>query len=174
MGFQQLTSPVMVKGVEDTAFYQYNRLVSLNEVGSEPERFGSSVEEFHDANEERGRLGRTRCWPQQPTIPSAARTSGPGINVLSISPQRRSAVGRWRRLNAGKKSRVTGRRHPAGTMSTRWTKTHWSAHGPSRAIGGRGVHRADGRIHAESVQGGQARTSWIHPDAPIPRPSRAS
>lgn len=47
MRFQQLTGPVMAKGVEDTAFYRFHRLASLNEVGGDPERFGISVEEFH-------------------------------------------------------------------------------------------------------------------------------
>jgi (1->4)-alpha-D-glucan 1-alpha-D-glucosylmutase len=46
MKFQQVTGPVMAKGVEDTAFYVYNRLASLNEVGGNPERFGVSVTEF--------------------------------------------------------------------------------------------------------------------------------
>ncbi len=48
MRFQQLTGPVMAKGVEDTALYCFNRLVSLNEVGGDPGRFGRSVKEFHD------------------------------------------------------------------------------------------------------------------------------
>jgi (1->4)-alpha-D-glucan 1-alpha-D-glucosylmutase len=48
--FQQLTGPVMAKGVEDTAFYRYVRLLALNEVGGDPGRFGISVEEFHAAN----------------------------------------------------------------------------------------------------------------------------
>lgn len=46
--FQQFTSPVMAKGVEDTAFYCYNRLVSLNEVGGAPDRRPVACEEFHD------------------------------------------------------------------------------------------------------------------------------
>lgn len=46
--FQQFTSPVMAKGVEDTAFYCYNRLVSLNEVGGAPDRRPVTSEEFHD------------------------------------------------------------------------------------------------------------------------------
>ncbi len=46
--FQQFTPAVMAKGVEDTAFYRYNRLVSLNEVGGDPGRFGHRVEEFHE------------------------------------------------------------------------------------------------------------------------------
>jgi (1->4)-alpha-D-glucan 1-alpha-D-glucosylmutase len=51
--FQQVTGPVMAKGVEDTAFYRYLRLAALNEVGGNPGRFGMSIEEFHDANEQR-------------------------------------------------------------------------------------------------------------------------
>ena len=42
MRFQQLTGPAMAKGVEDTAFYRFNRLVSLNEVGGDPARFALS------------------------------------------------------------------------------------------------------------------------------------
>ena len=45
--FQQLAAATMAKGVEDTAFYRFNRLVSLNEVGGNPGRFGSSVLDFH-------------------------------------------------------------------------------------------------------------------------------
>ena len=47
--FQQSTGPIMAKGLEDTAFYIYNRLAALNEVGGEPQHFGFSVEEFHRA-----------------------------------------------------------------------------------------------------------------------------
>ena len=47
--FQQLTGPAMAKGVEDTAFYIYNRFIALNEVGGDPSRFGTSLEQFHEA-----------------------------------------------------------------------------------------------------------------------------
>jgi (1->4)-alpha-D-glucan 1-alpha-D-glucosylmutase len=56
--FQQTTGPVMAKGLEDTAFYIYNRLTALNEVGGEPQHFGLSVESFHQRN-----LDRQRNWP---------------------------------------------------------------------------------------------------------------
>jgi (1->4)-alpha-D-glucan 1-alpha-D-glucosylmutase len=56
--FQQTTSPVMAKGLEDTLFYIYNRLPALNEVGGEPQQFGLSVEVFHERN-----LDRQRDWP---------------------------------------------------------------------------------------------------------------
>jgi len=49
--FQQFTSPVMAKGVEDTAFYCFNSLTSLNEVGADPGRDGVTVEEFHVYNQ---------------------------------------------------------------------------------------------------------------------------
>jgi len=45
--FQQFTSAVMAKGLEDTAFYCYNRMIGLNEVGGSPERNGISLDEFH-------------------------------------------------------------------------------------------------------------------------------
>lgn len=51
--FQQTTPPVMAKGVEDTAFYRYARLLALNDVGGDPSRFSLSVEGFHAANRER-------------------------------------------------------------------------------------------------------------------------
>ncbi len=51
--FQQLSGAVMAKGLEDTAFYRYHRLVALNEVGGDPGRFGTSPDEFHAANERR-------------------------------------------------------------------------------------------------------------------------
>ncbi len=50
MRFQQLTGPAMAKGVEDTAFYRYTRLLALNEVGGDLARFGVAVDDFHAAN----------------------------------------------------------------------------------------------------------------------------
>jgi (1->4)-alpha-D-glucan 1-alpha-D-glucosylmutase len=58
MRFQQLTGPAMAKGVEDTAFYTFVRLLALNEVGGDPGRFGVSVAAFHDACRE-----AAQCWP---------------------------------------------------------------------------------------------------------------
>jgi (1->4)-alpha-D-glucan 1-alpha-D-glucosylmutase len=55
--FQQTTPAVMAKGVEDTAFYRYNRLLALNEVGGDPSRFGLSVAEFHRRCQERSPRG---------------------------------------------------------------------------------------------------------------------
>jgi (1->4)-alpha-D-glucan 1-alpha-D-glucosylmutase len=56
MKFQQLSGPVMAKGLEDTAFYRFNRLISHNEVGGDPQWLGSGIDDFHAANLERARL----------------------------------------------------------------------------------------------------------------------
>jgi (1->4)-alpha-D-glucan 1-alpha-D-glucosylmutase len=50
MKFQQLSGPIMAKGLEDTAFYRYNRFIALNEVGSDPQTIGRGIEEFHALN----------------------------------------------------------------------------------------------------------------------------
>ena len=53
MRVQQYSGPVMAKGLEDTAFYRYNRFVALNEVGGHPDQFGVSLAAFHKANAQR-------------------------------------------------------------------------------------------------------------------------
>ncbi len=59
MAFQQLSGPAMAKGLEDTVFYDDARLLALNEVGSDPTRFGADVEEFHT------RAGHVQAhWPR--------------------------------------------------------------------------------------------------------------
>ncbi len=109
MKFQQITGPVMAKGVEDTAFYLYNRLVSLNEVGGHPNHFGSSGSAFHKQNSD-----RLRRWPNSLLASSTHDTKRSEdvrarINVLSEIPDEwRVVLGRWSRLNASKKTRVDG------------------------------------------------------------------
>jgi (1->4)-alpha-D-glucan 1-alpha-D-glucosylmutase len=111
--FQQLTSPVTAKGVEDTAFYRYHRLVSLNEVGGEPDRFGVSVEEFHQQC-----LARREKWPAGLSATSTHDTKRSEdvrarIHVLAEIPRAwREAVSRWRRWNRRHLSEVEGRPAP--------------------------------------------------------------
>ncbi len=59
MKFQQYSGPVMAKGLEDTAFYRYNRFVALNEVGGQPDHFGVTIAAFHKAN-----VNRLKRWPE--------------------------------------------------------------------------------------------------------------
>ncbi len=99
--FQQATGPVMAKGVEDTAFYRFNRLVSLNEVGGDPGRFGTTVEEFHAYNH---RIAED--WPSTLLATSTHDTKRSEdvrarISLLSEIPdQWAGAVQRWSAMNA--------------------------------------------------------------------------
>jgi len=109
MKFQQYTGPVQAKGVEDTAFYRFAPLASLNEVGGEPARFGRSVEEFHHANRQRREL-----WPLS-MLSTTTHDTKRGedarcrISVLSEIPDEfRTALFRWTRANAGLKKLVHG------------------------------------------------------------------
>ncbi|MEW6375838.1 MAG: malto-oligosyltrehalose synthase, partial [Thermodesulfobacteriota bacterium] len=109
MRFQQMTGPVMAKGLEDTAFYVYNRFVSLNEVGGNPERFGTPLDTFHGQN-----IERTKCWPQAMIATSTHDTKRSEdvkarLNVLSEEPEEwRQCLLRWSRINKRKKSLVDG------------------------------------------------------------------
>src|SRR5690606_1696317 len=106
MKFQQLTGPVMAKGVEDTAFYIFNRLVSLNEVGGEPSRFGVAPAEFHRWVER-----RSTKWPLSLNTTSTHDTKRSEdvrarIDVLAEMPEAwGEAVRRWAEINAVHKRR---------------------------------------------------------------------
>jgi len=114
MKFQQVTAAVMAKGLEDTAFYRYNRLVSLNEVGGNPGKFGSTVEQFHGANQQ-----RVNAWPHS-MLASSTHDSKRSedvrarINVLSEIPALwRLKLRRWRDWNRAKKPQFEGRAVPS-------------------------------------------------------------
>jgi (1->4)-alpha-D-glucan 1-alpha-D-glucosylmutase len=99
--FQQTTPPVFAKGVEDTAFYRYNRLLCLNEVGGDPNRFSLSVDEFHAAN-----LERALRFPRQLLASQTHDTKRSGdvrarLAALSWRPTEwEECVLAWHELNA--------------------------------------------------------------------------
>jgi len=109
MRFQQITGPVMAKGLEDTTFYVYNRFVSLNEVGGNPERFGTPLETFHGQN-----IERTKFWPHAMITTAThdikrSEDVRARLNVLSEIPNEwRDGVIRWSRMNRKKKSVMDG------------------------------------------------------------------
>ncbi len=111
--FQQFTAPVMAKALEDTALYVFNRLVSLNEVGVNPDCFGTSIAEFHKRNTE-----RIRKWPFTMLSTSTHDTkrsedTRARINVLSEIPEEwNSAITRWSKINSAKKIKVNGKPAP--------------------------------------------------------------
>ncbi len=116
MKFQQYTGPVQAKGIEDTAFYRYQVLVSLNEVGGDPQRFGGSLEQFHEGNRR-----RLAAWPHT-LLASATHDTKRGedararLNVLSEMPDDwRRHVSRWARINVKNKNQVDGEPAPDRT-----------------------------------------------------------
>jgi (1->4)-alpha-D-glucan 1-alpha-D-glucosylmutase len=86
MKLQQVTGPVMAKGLEDTTFYAYNRLVSLNEVGGEPEHFGVPIESFHRQNLLRAQRFPASLLPSSTHDTTRSEDVRARIDVLSELP----------------------------------------------------------------------------------------
>jgi len=101
--WQQFSGPVMAKGVEDTAFYNDHRLISLNEVGSDPSR-GADFDPIADLHARNETIARD--WPHTLNTTSTHDTKRSEdlrarINVLSEIPEEWSReVRKWSRLNA--------------------------------------------------------------------------
>jgi len=112
--FQQLTSPVMAKGVEDTSFYVFNRLVSLNDVGGDPDEFGFPTARFHRASSH-----RARHWPHTMLATSThdnkrSEDVRARIDVISeLVPEWRLQLRKWSRMNDAHKTEVDGTLAPS-------------------------------------------------------------
>jgi (1->4)-alpha-D-glucan 1-alpha-D-glucosylmutase len=107
--FQQCTGPITAKGLEDTAFYIFNRLTALNEVGGTPQQFGMSLERFHERT--RLRLAETPNTLLTLTTHDSKRSEDvrARIAVLSEIPdQWQKWLEEWRKLTAGAKSDLEG------------------------------------------------------------------
>lgn len=113
MRLQQFTGPLMAKGVEDTVMYVYNRLLSLNEVGSHPGEFGISVEDFHAFNQT-----RSTQWPHAMNATATHDTKRgedvrARLNVLSELPEEwEKQLLNWQAINAPLKETVDGMAAP--------------------------------------------------------------
>jgi (1->4)-alpha-D-glucan 1-alpha-D-glucosylmutase len=109
MKFQQYTSALMAKGVEDTSFYRYHRLVSLNDVGGDPLRFGVMPEQFH-----REIAQRNQSWPDAMAATSThdskrSEDVRARVNVLSELPREwHRRLRTWQEMNRKKKSLSDG------------------------------------------------------------------
>jgi (1->4)-alpha-D-glucan 1-alpha-D-glucosylmutase len=167
MRFQQLTGPLMAKGLEDTTFYNFNRLISLNEVGGDPASFGESVEGFHRHN-----LEKSAQWPHS-LLATATHDTKRGedvrarINVLSELPDEwRSALARWRDLNAAKKSIVNGQPAPAPNDEYFFYQTLLGVW-PAEEAGPRQLQSLRERMVAcmlKSIKEAKTHTSWLNPN----------
>jgi (1->4)-alpha-D-glucan 1-alpha-D-glucosylmutase len=154
MRFQQFTAPVVAKGVEDTAFYRYNRLIALNEVGGHPSRFGLSLKAFHAAAEDRAKRWPTTMLASSTHDTKRSEDVRARLGVLSELPSAwRMALRRWSLVN---------RSHRAGESPSRADEYHFY-----QALVG--VWPADAeRLKAymlKAAREAKVHTSWINPDA---------
>ncbi len=170
---------MQAKGLEDTAFFRYNLLLSLNEVGNDVERFGRSAEEFHDANAE-----RLRHWPSE-MLATATHDSKLGedtrarINVLSEIPDEWTReVTRWMRLNRAHRTLLDGEPAPDRNDEYRFYQALVGVW-PVDPDAGNGGHDVNGsrwqpdisdlaaRLRAymlKSVKEAKRHTSWLTPN----------
>jgi (1->4)-alpha-D-glucan 1-alpha-D-glucosylmutase len=165
--FQQFTSAVMAKGLEDTSFYRYHRLVSLNEVGGDPRRFGVLPEEFHRELQE-----RAKAWPHSLLDTSTHDTKRSEdvrarINVLSEIPALwRRNVRRWREMNADKKRIVDGSEAPSRNDEYLLYQTligTWSSSQPT--ITDPQFPERINQYMLKAVREAKQRTSWANPNS---------
>jgi (1->4)-alpha-D-glucan 1-alpha-D-glucosylmutase len=168
MRFQQLSSPVMAKGVEDTAFYRYYPLASLNEVGGNPSHFGVSVNAFHRRN-----LIRRELWPNSMSASSTHDTKRgedvrARINVLSEAPgEWYRAIRRWRDLNRGAKTRLADRQAPDANEEYLLYQTlvgTWPLYPMNAEEHEAYIRRIDAYMQ-KALHEAKFHTSWVNPNS---------
>ncbi len=165
--FQQVTAPVTAKAMEDTSFYRYLRLVSLNEVGSDPGTFGISLATFHRAMSER----RAR-WPHALSATSTHDTKRSEdvrarIDVLSEMPVRwRFVLRRFARMNARHKTQLAVGVAPSSNDEYLLYQTligTW----PGKRPNGQALEEYRCRIAAymcKAAREAKLHTGWVTPD----------
>jgi (1->4)-alpha-D-glucan 1-alpha-D-glucosylmutase len=167
--FQQVTSPVTAKGIEDTALYIYNRLLSLNEVGGEPDHFGVAPEALH------GWLAqRAAQWPHGLSATSTHDTKRSEdvrarLNVLSELPGAwKQAATRWARANRRARTTVDGQSYPSRNEEYLLYQT-LAGSWPLEPMDAEGERRYLDRITAymlKAMREAKVFTSWLNPSEP--------
>lgn len=170
--FQQVTAPVTAKGVEDTAFYRYNRLVSLNEVGGNPAQFGFTVAAFHGASQD-----RAARWPYTMLATSTHDTKRSEdvrvrIDVLSEMPAAwRLRLRHWSRINRSRKRRIDERPAPSANDEYLLYQTLLGSW-PSEPLDDTALGAYRERIQAymlKALREAKLHSSWINPNADYER-----
>ncbi|NTX04817.1 MULTISPECIES: malto-oligosyltrehalose synthase [Myxococcus] len=168
MKLQQVTGPVMAKGLEDTVFYIYNRLVSLNEVGGEPERFGVRANTFHLRNQE-----RAEHWPASQLTSSTHDTKRSEdvrarINVVTEVPEDwRKLARRWMRLTEKFVTPLPSGPAPSPNDVYLFLQTvvgAWPMGESQSPEAMEDFHRRVREYMAKAIKEAKVRTSWTNPD----------
>ncbi|WP_199727942.1 malto-oligosyltrehalose synthase [Corallococcus sp. CA049B] len=168
MKLQQVTGPVMAKGLEDTVFYIYNRLVSLNEVGGEPEHFGMRATTFHLRNQE-----RAERWPASMLTSSTHDTKRSEdvrarINVLTELPELwREQVRAWADLTRPFVSHLPTGPAPSSNDVYLFFQTVVGAWPMGEQVPQAELqefHRRVREYMGKAIKEAKVRTSWTNPD----------
>ena len=164
---QQFTAPVTAKGVEDTAFYRHLPLASVNEVGGDPHRMGTSVRTFHGASRD-----RAAKWPHTLLATTTHDTKRAEdvrlrIDVLSEMPGAwRLALKRWSRLNRRHKRTVSGEQAPSRADEYLLYQTLVGSYPPGD-LDAAVLAEYRARIEAymlKAVREAKRHSSWINPN----------
>jgi (1->4)-alpha-D-glucan 1-alpha-D-glucosylmutase len=163
MKFQQVTAPVTAKGVEDTAFYRYNRLISVNEVGGDARRFAFSNSAVHQEN-----LARAKTWPHSMLASSTHDTkrsedARARIAIISELPDVwKTHLSRWSRLNRGKRRQLDSGSAPTRNDEYLIYQTLlgvWTPHAPAESL----IERVQAYV-VKAAREEKRATSWMHPN----------
>jgi (1->4)-alpha-D-glucan 1-alpha-D-glucosylmutase len=165
--FQQFTGPMMAKAVEDTAFYRFHRLISLNEVGSHPEQFGTSVERFHEDNLERQRWHAHGMLTTSTHDTKRSEDVRARISLLSeCASDWKTAALRWSRLNRKYKTTLEGKLAPSRNDEYLLYQTlvgAWPMQGPYEEELSEFVRRIQ-EYMLKAVREAKQFSSWIAPN----------
>ncbi|MBR0876195.1 (1-_4)-alpha-D-glucan 1-alpha-D-glucosylmutase [Bradyrhizobium japonicum] len=160
---QQFTGPMMAKSLEDTAFYQFHRLLALNEVGGDPASNGLTIPAFHEAMR-----ARAKEWPQGMTATATHDTkrgedARARIAALSEIPgEWTSAVARWKVLNAPHLALDGNLRAPSATFEYMLYQTLLGAWSLGETADAGFVERIQAYA-LKAAREGKEETSWLNP-----------
>jgi (1->4)-alpha-D-glucan 1-alpha-D-glucosylmutase len=165
--FEQLSSPVAAKSVEDTAFYRYGRLLSRNEVGSDPGRFSLPQSAFHAACRDRGRRFAHAVVATATHDHKRGEDVRARLSVLSEIPEEWAAqLRRWTRLNAPLKREIDGQLAPDMADEIMLYQMLVGAWLPA-VVGDGGVRLLAERVAAwqlKALREAKRHTAWVAPD----------
>ena len=165
MRMQQLTGPLMAKGIEDTLLYVYNRLLSLNEVGGNPSHFGVSLPQFHTFNQH-----KVQHWPSAMNTTSTHDTKRgedvrARLNVLSEIPDAwAEQVKQWADINFSQKMRLGRRTIPDRNDEYFLYQTLVSSFPFAEAEFPEFVDRVKDYV-IKAVREAKVHTAWLRPDS---------
>jgi (1->4)-alpha-D-glucan 1-alpha-D-glucosylmutase len=165
MRFQQLTGPLMAKGIEDTLFYVYNRHLALNEVGGNPGKFGISLDEFHHYNQK-----ESTTWTYKMNTTSTHDTKRgedvrARLNVLSEIPDEwEKQVKSWSEINRSKKTTLRKKAVPVANDEYFFYQNLIGAYPFDERENESFVGRVKDYM-LKSIREAKLHTAWLRPDS---------